>query len=253
VLVVKGRFAEARVYGRYVLALFRPGIEVPMFGTPTEVAGDLDRLAIDDLKIVVEEGRRQLDRQLADLERTRSRAGTLLTVGLAEIAVLSASAHRVFGHGLVLAILWFLSAALAILAVGGAASLLTSQARFGRTDTRQLATGPVPVLPSLALAYAAAVGLGEETIRTRITILRDGVLLAVVSALMYAAVWPFVSIEGTQQTDLPIPTHSGAPVPCTTTYITTYPAGSRPSDGTMMTSMPTGLTSPQPALSSPRP
>jgi hypothetical protein len=89
---VDGRFAEARVYLLYVLALLRPGVEAPTFGAPSEFTGDIDRLDDDDLEIVIDEGRRQLDRQLADLERNRSRAATLLTVGLAEIAVLSAGA-----------------------------------------------------------------------------------------------------------------------------------------------------------------
>ncbi|MER7282051.1 hypothetical protein ABT369_47240 [Dactylosporangium sp. NPDC000244] len=147
----------------------------------------------DDLKIVVEEGRRQLDRQLADLERTRTRAGTLLTLSLAEIAVLSAGARRVFDHGVVLTCVWATSALLAVLAAGGAISLLTSQAVFQRIDTSYLVLGRRPVLREAALGYAESVGVGEQTIRARITVLRDGVLLAALAAMLYAVVWPFTS------------------------------------------------------------
>jgi hypothetical protein len=46
------------------------------------------------------------------------------------------------------------------------------------------------VLRNLAAGYADSVGYGEETVRARITVLRDGVSLAVAAALLYAAIWP---------------------------------------------------------------
>ncbi len=245
--VIKGRFREARVYCWYVFALIRPGIEVPTFGEPVPYTGDIERFTDDDLKVIVEEGRRQIDRQLADLEKNRARAATMLTVSLAELAVLAASAQRVFLKGFLASTIWAISAVLVVLAIGGAASLLTSAAAFGRLETRDLATGPTPVLRQAALGYAHAVGHGEETIRTRITVLRDGVLLIVVAALLYAVLWPFVSTTPSDPTPRPSPT--GAPA-CPTTCTPSSP--SDPSPTTTTASRVPGPTSGTPTPFTPR-
>lgn len=220
------RFAEARVYAYYVLAVFRPGIGVPTFGQPNDFADSLDGLTDDDHKIVIEEGRRQLDRQLADLEKNKSRAATMLTVGLVEIGVLAAGANRAFAYGPWTSIVWTVSALLALLALGGAVSLLTSQAIFGRVDTRAIASSPIPLQQQVAIGYAQSVGLGEETIRTRITVLRDGVLLAVASAMLYALIWPFISSTPSWQSN-PQPNSTGASTTCPTTCTPSSP-GSLP-------------------------
>lgn len=248
-LVIEGRFREARVYWRYVLALFRPGVEVPVFGEPAPFADDVERPSVEDLKVVIDEGRRQLDRQVADLESNRSRAGTLLTIGVAEMAVLSASAHRVFAHPAPLWVVWAFSVILAVLAVAGAASLVTSRAEFGRTDTRTVASFPLPVLRQLALGYAQSVGAGEETVRTRITVLRDGVLLAVVSAVLYAVIWPFVSSPTDTPQPAPHPSPTGVSTTCPATCTTSSP--SAPTPKTTIAVPGPGLTTPNPRLSTP--
>ncbi|RFS81394.1 hypothetical protein D0T12_32735 [Actinomadura spongiicola] len=220
VITADKRFAEARVYAYYVLAVFRPGLEVPTFGQPRDFTDNLNGLTDDDHKVLIEEGRRQLDRQLADLERNKSRAATMLTIGLAEVAVLAAGANRAFAFGLWTSIIWIMSAILALLALGGAVSLLTSQAIFGRVDARAVASGPIPLQQQVAIGYAQSVSWGEETIRTRITILRDGVLLAVASAMLYALIWPFISSTPSQQSN---------PQPKTTGVLTTCPTTCTPS------------------------
>jgi hypothetical protein len=223
VITADKRFAEARVYAYYVLAIFRPGIEVPTFGQPRDFTDSLDDLTDDDHKIIIEEGRRQLDRQLADLEKNKSRAATMLTIGLAEVAVLAAGANRAFAYGPWTSIIWIVSALLALLALGGAVSLLTSQAIFGRVDTRAIASSPTPSQRQVAIGYVRSVGWGEETIRTRITILRDGVLLAVASAILYALIWPFISSTPSQQGN-PQPKSTGASTTCPTTCTPSSPS-----------------------------
>ncbi len=216
--VIQGRFAEARLYITYVAALFRPGIGLPTFGEPVEFHPSPDyAYNDDDLKVIVEEGRRQVDRQLSDLEGIRSRAGTLLTLSLAEIGVLSASASRVFSHGALIITAWTLSLILAILAAGGAASIVTSRADFGRINTQSLARVSSPVLRRAAIGYARAVGQGEETIRTRITVFRDSVLLVVLAGILYALVWPLTTFsEQDKQPLVPSPTGgSTCPAICT--------------------------------------
>jgi hypothetical protein len=179
------------LYLYYVLAVLRPGVRVPTFGEPAEFNGSLAAFTADeDLKILIEEGRRTLDRQETDPERIRSRATTLLTIGLAEIAVISALAARTFQHGPVVTILWCSSGVTVILGIAGAASVLTSQARMGWVDQRQIASGTSPLVRSTAYEYLQSLGEGEETVRTRLTVLRDAVLLETLTALLLAVAWP---------------------------------------------------------------
>jgi len=253
VIAAGERFAEARVYAYYVFAVFRPGIEVPTFGEPEDFTDSLDGLTDEDRKIVVEEGRRQLDRQLADLEKNKSRAATMLTVGLVELGVLAAGANRTFAYGPWTGIVWILSAILALLALGGAVSLLTSQAVFGRVDTRALASSPTPLQQQVAIGYAQSVSWGEETIRTRITLLRDGVLLAVASAMLYALIWPFISSKPSQQSN-PQPKPTGVSTTCPTTCTPSSPfvLPTRTSPGRGLAPVPTSAA-PVPAPSTRRP
>lgn len=190
--VITGRCAEARLYLHYALAVLRPGVRVPTFGKPEQFTGSLAAFtAEEDLTILIEEGRRALDRQETDLERIRSRATTLLTIGLAEIAVLSALAARTFQHGPLVTTLWCSSGVTVILGIGGTASVLTSQARMGWVDPRQIASGTPALAPATAYEYLQSLGEGEETVRTRLTVLRDAVLLETLTALLLAVTWPF--------------------------------------------------------------
>jgi hypothetical protein len=189
--VVDGWLAESRVYLWHCLAVVRPGVEVPIFGRPAQFTGDLTNHGAEDLKLVIEEGRRQLDRQLSDLERMRSRGATLVTVGLAEVALLASGARKYFDHGWLTTSAWILSILLVVLGLAGAAAVLTARSVFGRTDTRHVAESLPPLLPVLAHSYATSTDIGEETVRTRLTVLRDTVYLLVLGGLLYAFTWPF--------------------------------------------------------------
>ena len=217
--VIEGRFAEARVYLRHAVAVLFPGIELPTFGSPATHRRNRNAYQTeDDLKLVLEEGRRQLDRQFSDLKDIRSRAGKLLTVGLAEVGVLAASAQLAFPRGALLLTTWALSMLLALLSVGGAASLIVSRAPFGGIETSKLARVRTPVLGRLADSYARSVGEGEETIRTWTTVLRDAVLLAVVAAILYAGIWSLTSLrpDASKQPATPTPGVPSCSPTCTT-------------------------------------
>ncbi|WP_141202765.1 hypothetical protein [Streptomyces griseorubiginosus] len=186
--VVTGRFAEARLYLRYCTTLLHPGRPLPTFAEPAPSTGNHDHLQEDDLTLLIEEGRRQLDRQAADLDRIRNRAGALATVSLAlTSAAVAKSADILTRHWLIVAA-WALSCVLAVLAVAGATAVLAGQAVFGRTDTRLAAQGPSPTRKYLAAGYIEQVSTGEETVRTFLTVFRDAVTLAVTSALIFLIV-----------------------------------------------------------------
>jgi hypothetical protein len=193
--VARGRFREARAYLWYVAALLRPGIEVPVFAEPTRFEGNLDRLDDADLKVLIEEGRRQTrpaDRRrgtgqvagwnTADDQRGRDRGpvgqrpprrrpqraadggvGGQRPHGPARRRRRRRPAHR------------------------------TSSVRPYRYPDRCRRSA---ALPTLARGYVESTGYGEQTVAARVTLLRDGVLLAVAAAILYAVIWPFTSTGG---------------------------------------------------------
>ncbi|MFT3832422.1 MAG: hypothetical protein QM711_03755 [Micropruina sp.] len=177
------------MYLAYAFGLLRPGTELPTFGEPTPFDRDLSEHTDDDLDLLIDEGRRQLDRQLHDLDSVRDRAGTLLTLGLAEVALLAASGQPAWSGPWWLASIWAVAAACAFLAAAGAASLLAGRADLGRTDARLAANQDPPIKGPLALGYLSVVAIGEETVRTRLTVLRSAATLAVLAALIYVPVF----------------------------------------------------------------
>ncbi|WP_326806065.1 hypothetical protein OIE49_36660 [Streptomyces sp. NBC_01788] len=181
---VTGRFAEARLYLIYCMALLHPGRALPTFAEFPDRTCDLDQHSDDELALLIEEGRRQLDRQITDLDRIRNRAGALATVSLALGAALATKASDVGQRHWILLALYVCSCTLAVLAVAGAASILSARAVFGRTDTYLATQGARPLRKSLAETYAELSGVGEETVRTFLTVFRDAVTLTVASALV---------------------------------------------------------------------
>ncbi|MER7270985.1 hypothetical protein ACVMYR_28360 [Micromonospora sp. PTRAS2] len=193
--VVIGRFREARLYLRYAIAPFRPGARLPTFEKPAElkwpIKSDLDT---PQLELIISEARRQVDRQRASLESLRSRSNALLALCLAEIGLLSAGANKVFKHGWLIAP-WAVSALAVLLALGGAISLLSARADFGGVNLIGLAAADPPLHRVAAKSYATSTGIGDATIAARITVFRDAVLLAIIGAILYAAVWPAVTFQ----------------------------------------------------------
>jgi hypothetical protein len=187
--VVAGRFAELRVYLTYCAALFRPGVAVPVFEAPAMFTADLTGVSDPDLMLVIEEGRRQLDRQYADLERTRGRVGTALTVGFAALAAVAGLGPTALDGPRPSLILWLLSAVFIILGIAGAGAVLTAQARLGAVYTNLYAKSPSRDV--LAQTYAEAAQVGEVTIAARVTVLRDATLLLVLGAWLLALAWFF--------------------------------------------------------------
>lgn len=188
--VITGRLREARLYLHYLIAPFRPGVQLPTFEAPQEFTWSINaNLDGSELDLIVNEGRRQLDRQRADLEALRGRATALLTLCLAEVGLLSAGAATVFEHRLLI-IPWAISVIAVLLSLGGAIALVSARADFNSVSTMGLAAADPPLNRVAALTYAKSVSAGDVTIATRITVFRGAVLLAVIGAILYATVWP---------------------------------------------------------------
>jgi hypothetical protein len=198
--VITGRFAEGRLYLRYCVSLLHPGRILPTFADPTPYTGNLDHHQEADLALLIEEGRRQLDRQAADLDRIRNRAGALATVSLALISAAVAKSADVLTHPL------------------GPRGRLGDLVRPGSAGGRRGGRGtggtsrlrphghppggprPAPHPEILASGYIEQVSTGEETVRTFLTVFRDAVTLTVTSALIFLIVLA-CTLHGTTRSD----------------------------------------------------
>lgn len=179
---LKAFIQDQRVYGTYVLGIARPGREVPVDQTAPELpeAGIMSGWTDEDYTHLVEEGRRQIDRQIGDLNELRGRAQLLLTVTLGLIA-LEIAVFRAAG--------WWLPYGLAVVGLltttygaAGAVALLVVRTDLDVISATVLATydRPPAVLEQLAIDYADMVHIGENTVATRVNLFRLAVIWVLV-------------------------------------------------------------------------
>ncbi len=194
--VITGRCREIRAYLWYCVALLWPGIGVPVFELAPERPPGIADLTEEQLQVVLDEGRRHLDRQRQDLERVQTRSATAATIGLAEIALLSNGGATVIRAGGFWVVPWLTGVICVFLGVAGAVSLLTTRPTVAAPNVNDIANyvGRDP-LYCAAYAYVRDVDVGDVTLSARVTILRDVALLLVMGAVLYAAIWPFVQLR----------------------------------------------------------
>lgn len=180
---------EIKIYLAHCYAVFSPGYTPPLFEQPQPFEGSLSSAEDDHIDLVIEEGRRQLDRQLSDLERIRSRSAVLVTVGIAEIGLFAAGVKQTFEAGAWSFSLWIASGAIVVFGLLGAAAILTASASFGRMETRLVAQLSPPARLLVAEGYAESTSQGECTVATRLTVFRAAAMLLIVAAVVYACSW----------------------------------------------------------------
>jgi hypothetical protein len=165
------------IYAQHVLGLARPGRSVPTYLAPKEFTADLSKWEEEDLKLLIEEGRRQFDAQLDSLERIRGRAQWLFSTALALAAVDAALAAKLFPHpsGWGLAA-WLGSLAFTSWSGLGAAAIITVNAKLVGIAAAPLSRYTPPIQTQLATDYAEILDAGEQTINTRFTLYRQAVV-----------------------------------------------------------------------------
>ena len=158
---------------------------------PGEVWSGIESWIEDDHNLAIEEGRRQVDAQYAQLQYVTSRASILLPVGIALSAYLLSAlddlskleqpaqsiAHVLLGVG----------AALAIWGAAVMGALIGGRSTLGAIDTALLTKEPTGLREYLARDYAEIVARGEDTNAARLTHLGTGVAWIVFGALVGAA------------------------------------------------------------------
>lgn len=167
------------IYLMHVICLVAPGKDVPVHRADAATPASLDGWSTEELALIIDEGRRQVDRQQGDLEQIRGRAQWLFAVAAGALAVLGGgfvSADPPLG----LALLWLAGMALLAYGVGGAAAILTVKADFSMIHTAVLSLQGKPIDHALASSYARMMPTGENTVATRLTVFRQAVVFCLV-------------------------------------------------------------------------
>jgi hypothetical protein len=182
------------IYLLHVVALVRPGAEVPTFPAHQTQAQPLEEWDDNELQLMIDEGRRQSDRQLSELELIRGRAQWLFTVG-APIVTAIAAVFAAFGEGDSgwWVVVWLLSLLAASYGVFGGAAIMTVRADFDVIDSAVLSGYAPPVLKKLADDYAAMLGVGENTVATRLTVYRQAVVWLIIGGYGALLTWLVVT------------------------------------------------------------
>lgn len=166
------------------------GTVAPILPNPNS-PGDMSGFDEESLRLVIEEGRRQLDSQAERFRHATDRAQVLLTVALALLGFLAAQIDHLDGlhgyrHWLFWAA-WGLAVLLALTGTAAAAATVVVKADFDAVDTTQISAWTPPVLRQLADDYAHVVRTGEVTVAARVTIFRQATRIIVWSAIISAA------------------------------------------------------------------
>ena len=181
-----GEFANSQlIYAAHIAGLVRQGKAVPVYDAHRNQPGSLEAWKEDDLRLMVDEGRRQLDQQLGDLESLRGRAQFLFTVTVALVGALGALADDAYDQACEgVFVLWCVATLAGAYAGLGAAAVMTVRADFSVIDSARLSTYPSPILARLAGDYSRMLGTGANTVATRLTIFRQAVVWLIVSAIL---------------------------------------------------------------------
>jgi hypothetical protein len=183
-------WAEQKVYAQHVLALFRPGAIGPVHTADPNEPGSLKKWDESERRLLIEEGRRQLDRQVDDLERVRSRSQILLVLALALTATTGSLLSRMDRvDGLAPWLVWSAALVLGGWAVLGAAATSVVAAKPETIHATVLSRYESPIEPKLAEDYAVLVIAGEEHVAVRLTNLRWAIAYLLACGALTLSVW----------------------------------------------------------------
>jgi hypothetical protein len=172
-----------QIYFSHVLALLTPGVETPQHESHRSQPKPLDDWSEPDHLLMIEEGRRQADRQLSDLSEVRGRAQWLFTVGVAATIAVG-GAFGADGPAGARTALFITSLFTLGYGVAGAVAIMAGRADFGLIDATVLSHQQPPIERYLAGAYSRMLRVGENTVATRITIFRQAVLWIILGGYM---------------------------------------------------------------------
>ena len=195
----KNNRREMRVMWAFLCALLFGGHIDPEHENPNQ-PGTLEGYSDDDLQLVVEQARIQMERQDGRYRHATDRSQVLLTVDLALLGFLAALlAHVLKLHGGLrdwALVLWALAALLGVVGTGVAAAVIAVKAPFTAIDATIVSAWNPPILKRLAQEYASAVRAGELTADLRVTAFQRATRIAVWAAVLAAIAFGLCAVKG---------------------------------------------------------
>lgn len=178
------------MYARHVWILLRPGGSAGAHTLDLNKAGDISAWSSSDIRLLIEEGRRQVDTQHEDLERVRSRAQAVLAIGLVlEGTAGSLRAAVDSAHATYLWVLWIVALLFVAWGVLGSAATAVVRADMQVIHAAVLSRRAGNVERCLAEDYAEMVAQGEDQIGTRLINLRIAVASLLIGAALTLGTW----------------------------------------------------------------
>lgn len=173
----------------FVWAMLLGGEVKPTHENPNR-PGDLSDFDDASLRLLIEEGREQAQRQNERFRHATDRAQILLTVDLALLGFLAALLHHLLGlHGtreIISVVIWAASVAAVVFGTAAATGVVIVAARFGGIDTTIISNMSPPVMRELASSYASSVRIGELTADLRVTAFRQATRITAWGAILAA-------------------------------------------------------------------
>ena len=182
---------------------------------PGEIGEGIESWDKEDETWAIEEGRRQLDAQLTQLQYVTSRASVLLPVGVAAsiyfLTALEGLGDLAQPRQAIARILLLAGSALTIWGALVMGALIGGRATFSQTDALLLTKESGGLRKHLARDYAENVSTGVNTNAARLTHLGTGVTWIAIGALLGV-----VGLALSVWSDPPAPCHDTptSPVPC---------------------------------------
>jgi hypothetical protein len=179
-----------RTYFGWILRLLTPGHAPPVLKADRNIPAEVGEWSENEVKLLIEEGRRHHDRTIATVDEARKRAQLGFTTGFALLVVQGSQLHRVSKlHCWYGSVIYWASVTLVILGWLGMLSVLSVPLRLSVIHAAVVTYLPRPVDRSLASEYAEAVVEGENAANSLLTVFRESMLYLTLGAALDGAVW----------------------------------------------------------------
>jgi hypothetical protein len=184
---IRSEGSEIRLFLGYVLVVFTPGGRVPSHPQPPLQTGAMIGWSDVEHRFLIDEARREIDRQQTEKRDARARAQIVFATTLVLGAAIAANWHSRAPAGWLLDALSVLAFALDALAGLAAAGLITGRSDIGGPDLVVLPNlDPAHVVEETAGMYAKGLFTGAATVSVMVTVLRDSVLVLLLSFAAFA-------------------------------------------------------------------